>query len=470
MTHFFNRGNGGESPSAGLTPGSLHHQTLAKAAGAAVMSSMQGSSAIRATGRVNDGTKVAWGPGVGGDGMLPGEDVAEQAGLADRVLTTGPFRAGAASVRRHPRFIDACLYAGFLALLTYCVIKAQDQPGVWPSSAPFHSATVLTARYSAKFIQIDSITKWFDYVAGDLLDTIYPIGWYNGEKIAKDEVGMVGAAGSAVGAAGLGKSFPDNFRIVGAVQVRQVRTQKATCPTTFAAEMRQLVLSCVGEYSAFTQDEAAFGPAEAPDKYVFSTKKENGENSYRGIFSSYDGGGFVVNLPADGQNETRTKNLAKILEMKKHKWIDRQTRAVFVTINFFNPGTGYITAMKLILEHPATGGLHPTVSLRHVPIGALYAKHAKLSTLVPEILLFLSVFAYMAWEFNTASTMSFAEYFSHFWGIYDWVNFSLYIVAYSFRWAAYDKAKLLQFPPANEAFVNFEPSAWHVVCCVCTRR
>merc|ERR1719199_1910132 len=149
--------------------------------------------------------------------------------------------------------------------------------------------------------------------------------------------------------------------------------------------------------------------------------------------------------------------------MKKHKWIDRQTRAVFVTINFFNPGTGYITAMKLILEHPATGGLHPSVSLRHVPIGALYAKHAKLSTLVPEILLFLSVFAYMAWEFNTASTMSFAEYFSHFWGIYDWVNFSLYIVAYSFRWAAYDKAKLLQFPPANEAFVNFEPSAWHVM-------
>jgi len=35
-------------------------------------------------------------------------------------------------------------------------------------------------------------------------------------------------------------------------------------------------------------------------------------------------------------------------------------------------------------------------------------------------------------------------------------------VAHSFRWAAYDRAKLLTFPPANETFVNFETPAYHV--------
>ena len=89
--------------------------------------------------------------------------------------------------------------------------------------------------------------------------------------------------------------------------------------------------------------------------------------------------------------------------------------------------------------------------------------YAKLSTTLPEAFLTLAVFGFMSWEVYVASTMSFAKYFSRFWGIYDWINFALFIVAYSFRWAAYDRAKALTFPPSNEKFVNLETPAWHVV-------
>ena len=119
-----------------------------------------------------------------------------------------------------------------------------------------------------------------------------------------------------------------------------------------------------------------------------------------------------------------------------------QTRAIFVTVNLFNPSTGYITALRLILEHPAAGGLYPSVSLRHVPIGALYTHYSQVSTIIPEILLTVAVILYMVWEFNQASMVTFVEYFSHFWGLYDWFNFALFIIAYSFRWAAYDRAKV----------------------------
>jgi hypothetical protein len=64
------------------------------------------------------------------------------------------------------------------------------------------------------------------------------------------------------------------------------------------------------------------------------------------------------------------------------------------------------------------------------------------STIIPEILLTVSVILYMVWEFNQASMVTFVEYFSHFWGLYDWCNFALFIIAYSFRWAAYDRAKV----------------------------
>ena len=135
---------------------------------------------------------------------------------------------------------------------------------------------------------------------------------------------------------------------------------------------------------------------------------------------------------------------------------------MFVTVNLFNPSTGYITVLRLILEHPASGGLHPSISMRHVPIGALYTDYAQVSTLIPEIILTVCVFLYMIWELNEASSVSFVEYFSRFWGIYDLFNFALFIVAYAFRWATYDRAKGLTFPPSNERFVNLEPSAWSV--------
>jgi len=151
-------------------------------------------------------------------------------------------------------------------------------------------------------------------------------------------------------------------------------------------------------------------------------KRKNGGNS--GQFSIYDGGGYVIILPADGAEETQNLALAKLQHMRADRWIDRQTRDVFITINLFNLSTGYSTAVRLILEHPAACGLYPSVSTQHVPLGSLFAHYAKLSTLGPEIAPTIAVVSYMFWEFNQASMVSFVEYFSHFWGICDWLNFS----------------------------------------------
>jgi len=157
----------------------------------------------------------------------------------------------------------------------------------------------------------------------------------------------------------------------------------------------------------------------------------------------------VITLPADdGAEETRNLALAKLQQMRADRWINRQTRAVFVTINLFNPwSTGYITVVCLILEHPAAGVLYPSVSIWHVPLGSLFADYAKLSNLGPEIAHTIAVVFYMYWEFNQASMVSFVEYFSHFWGIYDWLNFSCSL------WPA-----RFGGPPMKE--LNYSPFHW----------
>jgi hypothetical protein len=67
----------------------------------------------------------------------------EEKSLADRVLTLGPVVEGVRAASEHPKLFDMVLYVTFLALLTYVTLQAQDQAGVWPSSAPYDSARML---------------------------------------------------------------------------------------------------------------------------------------------------------------------------------------------------------------------------------------------------------------------------------------------------------------------------------------
>ena len=52
-----------------------------------------------------------------------------------------------------------------------------------------------------------------------------------------------------------------------------------------------------------------------------------------GKFSQYGGSGFVVDLPLN-----RTLASTMLDQLRANKWIDVQTRVVFVDFNTYNPG------------------------------------------------------------------------------------------------------------------------------------
>ena len=89
--------------------------------------------------------------------------------LADRVLTARPLVSAVRSVSKHPHLLDAVMYLAFLMLFTYVVIKAQDQSGIWPSSAPFHSMQLMLKRYGDKFLTIETDAQWFDYLERNVM-------------------------------------------------------------------------------------------------------------------------------------------------------------------------------------------------------------------------------------------------------------------------------------------------------------
>jgi hypothetical protein len=55
--------------------------------------------------------------------------------------------------------------------------------------------------------------------------------------------------------------------------------------------------------------------------------------------TTYFGGGYRSSLPSMAVNTTRAQAVTRIKQLRDTKWIDRQTRAVFVDLTLYNPAS-----------------------------------------------------------------------------------------------------------------------------------
>lgn len=72
---------------------------------------------------------------------------------------------------------------------------------------------------------------------------------------------------------------------------------------------------------------------------------------YQGIFQTYSGGGYVAEL---GTTLSEAQSVLKFL--KDNYWIDKQTRAVFIEANIFNPNMNLWGISLYLCEFLRTGG------------------------------------------------------------------------------------------------------------------
>lgn len=74
------------------------------------------------------------------------------------------------------------------------------------------------------------------------------------------------------------------------------------------------------------------------------------DQSWRGKYGSYPGGGFIVELPLDYQ--TAMKNVSFLRNIS---WMDGGTRFLAMDFNTYNPSTSLHTVARIAWEMP-TGG------------------------------------------------------------------------------------------------------------------
>ena len=350
-------------------------------------------------------------------------------------------------VQSNPKTVDALLYVLFLVLFTLIIFNAQGQP---TDSSPFYMIDNIRNRWGVPFREVTSAGDWFAYMERTFIPLTLPNRWYNGAPFADDELGWPGG-------------HPESYRLLGAVSMRQVRVSEGTC--SVHQELKATVPTCYGDYSAGNEDKTAFGQpvSDGKPRYQYTTAKANGENSFRGQTATYYGGGFQVKLPSKAVNETQAAALTTILQMRDSKWIDRQTRAVFVDFNLYNPALDYLVVVKLVAEFPASGGAFTKMYTRMVKAQHIYPRGWGVHALVLEGVLLFVILVYMGLELRLIWRMGFVAYFQRFWGIYDWMNFLLFWLAAGSRFHALVLAGGLPFPPEGDIMVNYEPPAYYIV-------
>eukprot|EP00003_Mantamonas_plastica_P003024 TRINITY_DN1243_c0_g1_i8.p1 TRINITY_DN1243_c0_g1~~TRINITY_DN1243_c0_g1_i8.p1 ORF type:complete len:336 (-),score=109.88 TRINITY_DN1243_c0_g1_i8:26-1033(-) len=182
------------------------------------------------------------------------------------------------------------------------------------------------ASFLRSFLDVKNMEEIWNWIEGPLVSQITVNEWYNGQTFTKEEEGYI---------------YLYN-RVVGGMRVRQLRVVDDGC--TIAPNYRKLYPHCWPDYSSETVSKKAFGPG---NKYKYKSPEETKIPTFVGRARSilYDGGGFVVDV-----DYNRSAIRSQFEELKRDRFIDKQTRALFITANFFNKNLNHFISMNTVRE------------------------------------------------------------------------------------------------------------------------
>ncbi len=270
-----------------------------------------------------------------------------------------------------------------------------------------------------------------------MLDSFYPNVWYNGKEFnaTEGEVGQILHYNS----------------LIGSIRLRQVRSKQAKCEVP--AQFEKHFSMCHTEYTLRTHETGSYGPGVEDSSVLFTLGPDKGKPAVfkhqtmadlKGStaivgWSLYGGGGYVMDLPSprtplnllSNVNHTlREEAAAYLADLKRLRWIDRDTRAVFIDFNLFNANNNMFQVNRMVVEFPVSGG-----TIMHSFIRAV--KLFRYETLFEKVILgFELVFVglvcyYLLIEFSKMYREGLCFYFVHglrrdMWRVLDITNLLLF--------------------------------------------
>eukprot|EP01102_Stenamoeba_stenopodia_P021819 TRINITY_DN8898_c0_g1_i1.p1 TRINITY_DN8898_c0_g1~~TRINITY_DN8898_c0_g1_i1.p1 ORF type:complete len:824 (-),score=205.14 TRINITY_DN8898_c0_g1_i1:71-2542(-) len=197
------------------------------------------------------------------------------------------------------------------------------------------------AQYRMAFMDIGNAGEFWSWVQGPLLMGLTQSTWYNGQPYDKFE----------------NQTLLYFNKLVGAVRFRQIRVKRESCQTP--DHFANYFTHCYGYYNFWNKDTEPFGPPSNPTKYKYTGDVDGGRLRFALAAGAYPSSGYIVDIPPTADFA------AAFQELMDDRWVDQQTRAIFITINTLNVGlVEHATVSTFILEQTAGGIYLPNRDLR----------------------------------------------------------------------------------------------------------
>jgi hypothetical protein len=206
--------------------------------------------------------------------------------------------------------------------------------------------TVLSAITQPDFMDIGSDGDFWPWLTGPLADAVFPT---NGGST--NEFYLYG-----------------ENRVFGAVRIRQIRTKSHKCNLPGVLEMLSFSDVCYPSWDSSSQGSKSI--STDLDLSAFNLENDGMEwksgvdLGYHHKFTirgqtalhDWDGSGFAIDIPTG--DPTTARDILDAIE--NSDWISRETRAIFVETNFYNPNLDTFVFGMMIVEIPPSNGYFPS--------------------------------------------------------------------------------------------------------------
>ncbi|XP_022281050.1 polycystin-2-like protein 2 isoform X7 [Canis lupus baileyi] len=207
------------------------------------------------------------------------------------------------------------------------------------------------------FKSIRSITDFWKFMEGPLLEGLYWDSWYTNKTLYDLKNSS--------------RIYYENI-LLGVPRVRQLKVRNNTCKVY--SSFQSLMNECYDKYTSKSEDMDEFGLKQETEyrkfleyisvrlsrlsiilfipnrwKYAAPTSSSPWHWGFVGV---YQNGGFIFTL---SKSKSETKN--KFVDLKLNSWITRGTRVIFIDFSLYNANVNLFCIIRLAAEFPATGGI-----------------------------------------------------------------------------------------------------------------
>ncbi|KAM7142587.1 polycystin-2-like protein 2 isoform 1-T2 [Molossus nigricans] len=183
------------------------------------------------------------------------------------------------------------------------------------------------------FKSIRSITDFWKFMEGPLLESLYWDSWYNNNQLYDLKNSS--------------RIYYENI-LLGVPRVRQLKVRNNTCKVY--PSFRSLMSECYSKYTSENEDISDFG-LKQDTEWKYSTPSSNSPWHW-GFVGVYRNGGFIFTL-----SKSKSETKKKFINLQLNSWIRRGTRVVFIDFSLYNANVNLFCIIRLVAEFPATGGI-----------------------------------------------------------------------------------------------------------------